>query len=213
MILGYRGKKEPMSHIKTFNLMGYYGNLQKKCLAHGQDFEPVARRCYINETGNQVTPCGLVISKDFHFHAASPDGLVTDITGEKGLLEIKCPFCLNEQPLEVTGRPTCTCTPYVDIAAKLPSYCINDGNSVKLKETHRYYAQVQGQMGITGRYWCDFVVFTGHATQGLHIQRINFDKLYWEDICSKLCQFYYKFCLKELKGREIKKGVQIHLEE
>jgi hypothetical protein len=113
MILGYRGKKARMSHIKT--LMGYYGNLQKKCLAHGQDFEPVARRCYINETRNQVTPCGLVISKDFHFLAASPDGLVTDITGKKGLLEIKCPFCLKEQPLEVAG--TCTCTPYVDIAS------------------------------------------------------------------------------------------------
>jgi hypothetical protein len=30
----------------------------------------------------------------------------------------------------------------------------------KLKKNHEYYDQVQGQMGLTGTKWCDFVVYT-----------------------------------------------------
>ena len=36
-------------------------------------------------------------------------------------------------------------------------FCERVGNKCKLKRTHAYYAQVQGQMGCTGAQWCDFV--------------------------------------------------------
>ena len=35
----------------------------------------------------------------------------------------------------------------------------------KLKRTHVYYAQVQGQMGSTGAQWCNFVVYTKNGCQ------------------------------------------------
>ena len=44
--------------------------------------------------------------------------------------------------------------------------------SCKLRENHAYYAQVQGQMGVTGARWCDFIVYT---KIGLYVQRIPFD--------------------------------------
>jgi hypothetical protein len=100
MILGYQGKKEPISHIKT--LMGYYGNVQSKYLSHGQAFEPLARECYQTETGNTVTQCGLIVSNEYHFLAASPDGSVTDKDGGLGVLEIKCPYCQKGEPLRCT---------------------------------------------------------------------------------------------------------------
>ena len=68
--------------------------------------------------------------------------------------------------------------------------CVFDtttGN-IRLKETHQYYAQVQGQMGIGGRPWCDFVVYT---KKGLSVQRIAFDQKFWQDkLLPKLTSFY-----------------------
>ena len=45
----------------------------------------------------------------------------------------------------------------------------------QLKRSHPYYCQVQGQMAITERAWCDFVVYT---SKGIAIDRITFDKLF-----------------------------------
>ena len=58
---------------------------------------------------------------------------------------------------------------------------------IKLKESHQYYAQVQGQMGVGGRPWCDFVVYT---KKDISIQRITFDENYWNKLLPKLHSFY-----------------------
>ena len=43
-------------------------------------------------------------------------------------------------------------------------------------------------MGITGRLWCDFIVYT---TKGLSVERIDSDRHFWEDdLLSKLTLFY-----------------------
>jgi len=46
-----------------------------------------------------------------------------------------------------------------------------------------YYAQVQGQMGITGAEWCDFVVYT---KKGMSIEQIPIDPQYWDELVGKL---------------------------
>ena len=33
----------------------------------------------------------------------------------------------------------------------------------RLKPNHPYYAQVQGQMGVSGAKWCDFIDYTRKA--------------------------------------------------
>ena len=59
---------------------------------------------------------------------------------------------------------------------------------IALKLKHIYYTQVQGQMGITQRKWCDFVVYT---TKGLSVECIHFDKPFWETkLLPKLAAFY-----------------------
>ena len=55
---------------------------------------------------------------------------------------------------------------------------------LELKGSHPYYAQVQGQMGVTQRRWCDFIVYT---EKGLSIQRIHFDPSFWR---AKLEEFH-----------------------
>ena len=46
-----------------------------------------------------------------------------------------------------------------------------DGRS-SIKFRHVYYAQVQGQIAITDRKWCDFVVYT---SKGISIEKIKFN--------------------------------------
>lgn len=59
---------------------------------------------------------------------------------------------------------------------------------VVLKRTHVYFAQVQGQMAIGNRPWCDFVIYT---TKGVSIHRVRFDEDYWKvNLLPKLTSFY-----------------------
>lgn len=74
-----------------------------------------------------------------------------------GLLEIKCPHSVKRKtPLQA--------------AKEAKTFMCREENGLLYNEIHQYYYQVQGQLGITGAKWCDFVVYT---TQGISIQRIN----------------------------------------
>ena len=82
-----------------------------------------------------------------------------------GFLEIKCPYtCRNVTPMDACG--------------KSGFYCSTSGGSIILKETHSYYAQVQGQIAIGELPWCDFVEFT---LKGFSVQRIAFNQEFWTD--------------------------------
>ena len=59
---------------------------------------------------------------------------------------------------------------------------------LSLKKNHICISQIQGQMGIGGRSWCDFIVYT---SKGIHVQRIPFEREFWEnELLPKLCSFY-----------------------
>ena len=88
--------------------------------------------------------------------AASPDGLVYDptATNPNGLLEIKCPFKAEDTHLV----DLCT-KPELKPSTFFLQY--NKDTAVyQLKRSHQYYYQVQGQLQITKRTWCDFFVWT-----------------------------------------------------
>ena len=60
----------------------------------------------------------------------------------------------------------------------------------------RYYCQVQGEMAILKVPWCDFVVWT---VLDIHIERIYFDRRFWEDqLLPKLHSFYVKAMVPEI---------------
>ena len=58
----------------------------------------------------------------------------------------------------------------------------------QLKRDHDYYAQVQGQLGVTQAKWCDFVIYT---EKGLSIERIKYDHQYWTNMKNTLQSFYF----------------------
>ena len=57
-----------------------------------------------------------------------------------------------------------------------------------LQRNHCYFAQVQGQLAVGLKPWCDFVIYT---TKGISVERITFDNEYWtETLLPKLISFY-----------------------
>ena len=135
----------------------------------------------------EVYRSGLVVYKKEPVLACSPDGKVFDAGCSKpfGLLEVKCP----ETKFLVTPLDACSDASFC---------CQNIGGKCKLKVTHPYYAQIQGQMGITGADGCDFVVFT---KKGMSIERVSFDPQYWHELEGKLlyyyCTHFIKFAIAE----------------
>lgn len=100
-----------------------------------------------------------------------------------GCLEVKCPFSID-------GTSVVNMTP-TQIAQTFPSVFLHtsDDRSLKLKPTHSYYAQVQGEMAIVGTEWCDFVVYT---LAGIHVERIIFDTHFWDDKLQPSLQSFFR---------------------
>ncbi|CAH3186787.1 unnamed protein product [Porites lobata] len=75
-----------------------------------------------------------------------------------------------------------------------------------LKKTHFYYAQVQGQLALTGLPWCDFCVYLSDSNE-MCVDRIHFNSDYWEnELLPKLKNFFsiMHFHLLLGKQRELK---------
>ena len=51
---------------------------------------------------------------------------------------------------------------------------------LKLKQTHRYYMQVQGELGVMNKQWCDFVVYT-ESKDGVFVECVYFDDDFEEE--------------------------------
>jgi len=119
---------------------------------HGIKYEPVALEQYQKYMLSisrpvQVLKSGLVVSLEAPYLGASPDAKVLDAgcSDPFGLSEVKCP----ETKFLVTPLDACSDSNF---------FLENIDGQPKLKRNHKYYAQVQGLMGVTGAQWCDFVV-------------------------------------------------------
>ena len=107
-----------------------------------------------------------------------------------GKLEVKCP----SKESAVTPLDAC---------ADPKFFWERVGDQCCLKTNHEYYAQVQGQMVITGAAWCDFAVYT---LKGMSIQRIKFNQQFWDNVSDKLkdynFQHFLSFAVSEYKCKQ-----------
>lgn len=187
-----------------------YRTFTNQFVEYGRKHEPAARRTYIcqmkrdlGHPGIIVQQSGLTVNPKYPHLGASPDGLVYCTCAKcksvgHGLLEIKCPASMHWRMLtshECAQDPNFYC--YLD-----------DNGDVLLKENHDYFYQVQGQMAITKRKWCDFVVWTcsGKAS----IQRIHYNEELWTGMAEKLKKFYVEAFLPELFCRRVQRGLKLH---
>ena len=145
-------------------------SLHTEAIVHGQVHEKSAITKFEEVTGKRVSPCGFYIDLEQPFLGASPDGLVKD---EDALVEVKCSYKGREKNVDAT-----TDFPFLEKGL--------DG-VVRLKKSHKYYAQVMGQMGVCKKKMSYFVV---HTFCDLFIQEIPFDKNYFDTMIPKLLEFY-----------------------
>ena len=133
---------------------------------------------------DDITVCeaGFHICEQHPFLGASPDACVHDPTSlhKYGVLEVKFPYKYRFESIDSAATNADFCLAVVSKSNTL--HCI------ELKTSHIYYAQVQGQLAITERQFCDFIVYT---TKELYIQRIPFDEDFWfRELLPKLTDFY-----------------------
>lgn len=168
---GILGKSKFSSRAKTvLNMLGLIERDMNPNIEHGIRMEPLACKWYEKEYSVRVQPCEMVFSKKDHFFAAIPDGLV----GSEGLLEIKCPQRMYA-PLEEYDddlEPS---------AKQLYNTELYDQFYSHLFESH--YLQMQLEMWIMDRSWCDFVVYTDSE---VFIQKIPRDSVYFERILNQV---------------------------
>ncbi|XP_049334766.1 uncharacterized protein LOC111193945 [Astyanax mexicanus] len=145
------------------------GTKQTCAMRRGLDLEPEILRTYSQMANVTVMPCGLVVHPEAPHLGASPDGRVYDLleTPPFGLVEVKSTTADN-----IAGV----------------SFIKMHKDQAKLKQSHKYYWQVQGQLAVTGLQWCDFVT----DTKGdLTIQRIWKDDVFIASMKDKLDAFYH----------------------
>ena len=156
-------------------------------IKYGQVCEKLAIDAYIKKQVEMkhhdisVQACGLFCLENMYV-AASPDGIITCSCCGTGVLEIKCPKSKE----------------FSDLREDFPDYLVNEKGKLSLKKSHRYYSQVQSQMGCTNTKFCDFVVY---SKKGIIIERIAFDHKAWTNLldCAEYF-FQYHVCPKILSN-------------
>ena len=138
------------------------------------EYKAQAMNCHANL---ELRTTGLHVNPRFPHLGASPDGLVSCSCCGKGLLEIKCPFSIrNGIPLEAP--------------CLLPHE-----NNYKLNRAHEYFYQVQGQLAVVERDYCDFVIWTPN---GIYNERIYPEPAFFFTISKQLDDFFIKIILPKL---------------
>lgn len=98
------------------------------------------------------------------------------------LIEIKCPFTLrNCDPHEFEKAKKKYASTYLKRSFN---------NNIYINTEHKYYDQMQMNMGITGIEHCDLVIWSEH---GLLIIPVAFDELRWTTLQDKLKEFHWRY--------------------
>ncbi|XP_047142692.2 uncharacterized protein LOC124816975 [Hydra vulgaris] len=168
-------------------LMCYTKAPNTPSLTYGREMECKAREHYqtiMKEKHNdfQVTATGLHILYNKPYLGASPDSIVSCSCHSDGLLEIKCPF--NYRNGLVNWE--------MDNNFPIDS-------SVTMKKNHKYYAQVQGQLYVLNKEYCDFFVW---APNHYLLIRVTKDLEFIDEMMSLLWKYFIECLLPEVVTRK-----------
>ena len=159
------------------NSLFHKNSISSPAMDYGRKHEKDGKVKYLETfPSRHIHECGLVIINEFNFLGASPDGKVCD-NGETGILEVKCPYSARNLTIE-------------EACALRGFYVKKNGNIMNLNTNHNYYAQIQGQLMITGCKFCDFVVYT---QKSIFVERILPNVDYMKNMLQKLCTFMMEY--------------------
>ncbi|XP_070523169.1 uncharacterized protein [Cardiocondyla obscurior] len=155
--------------------------IDNEAVKYGLEMEEVARKELALQLKKEIRPCGMFIDNENPCLGASPDGVID----EDGLVEIKCPLSAENLTAESAVQ---TLTSLKSIFDKR--------NPNEMNKNHRYFYQVQGQLNITQRQYCVFVIWT---PKSMKITFVNKDIAFWKNkMLPFLNRFYYDCMLSEI---------------
>jgi hypothetical protein len=157
----------------------------KEAKEYGKQNESIAIEAYEELMGfpkGHVKKAGFVVYIDSNeqsfngIFGASPDGYV----GSDGLVEIKCPFSLRDaEPKDWPVK-----------SKQNSSIIFSKDGSFTLKQTHEHYHQVVMQLYVTGRQFCDYVIWTPHGIERFRVQKSTKTDNLWDSMKEKLAKFW-----------------------
>lgn len=156
--------------------------ISTNAMRHGRSFESVAIDKFSEQFRIIVEPSGLCIDIEKTYLAASPDGFIR----KDSIVEVKCPY---------SGR-------YMHIHPKCKPFRfleLRDRN-IALKKTSNYYYQIQGQLHITKRKQCYFLVYT---FKQLHVEIIEYDKNFCEIVVLPKLELFYKKYFRKFVAKSL----------
>lgn len=141
----------------------------------GQMHEDAAMKAYQDFTGNTVEKAGLFLFPCGYL-GCTPDGIISTADGERGVLEIKCPWThrnktFNQIMAEKQEKDTSS---YLDQCGLL-------------KKNTEYWHQIQAEMKAAQTLWGHFVLWT---TKDIRIITVIKDSNWGETNLPKLTDFY-----------------------
>ena len=148
----------------------------------------VAKEVKMTQSGTHtdatVRTCGLFIKLDKQYVGASPDGLVRCLCCGTGVVEVKCPYRYRDVCLDdVVGTKEC---------------CLD--KDYRLKKDHKYYNQMQFQMGVCDVVFGDFVYWTPNQVV---VDRVVRDEFRINEIFDRCTKVWSDAVLKELLTRHL----------
>ena len=161
---------------------------------HGCKHEETAIQAYSSymkqsHVNFKVTKCGTYIDPEHPFLHATPDFLCECDCYGAGCGEVKCPYCIEGLDFNKYCQNKSACLQL-------------DGQKFSLKRDHAYFYQVQQQLHITKRPYCDFVVFAITKDCSKVVQeRIFPDADHWTYQVNTLSLFWRLCILPEILGR------------
>ena len=183
-----RKTKKVGNKVKELLYSQFKGN---KATKWGQMHEETTRRLYLvhqhkhGHPGITSSRAGLVIDPNNPWLACSPDDRVFDPTADtqQGLVEYKNPYAARNMIL-------------ADASKKIKGFCLQETeDGLTINKSHDYYYQIQCQMFVDNKLWCDFVVRT---TVDFFVERVNYNSGFWNAVLPKLQTFYFDALLSEL---------------
>lgn len=162
--------------------------LEVPSLKWGITHESIARDAYLEAMHSshidlEFSAAGLFVNPDFPHLGASPDGIIDCQCCGEGLLEIKCPFKYRDEDPNTIS----------DTSFYIESN--DDGTPKGLRHTHEYFYQVQGQLAVCCKEYCDFVCWT---PKGMYVERIVRHMLFFEELKQFLNRYFIRIILPVL---------------
>jgi hypothetical protein len=192
IIAAVRGKSKFKTTKQTLDvILGKTKEEINENMLHGKEKEQEVREWYEKTHSVKIQEVGFAYLENFPYIGVSPDGLISS----DGLIEIKCPKDMYPPLRDRTNSKETRWKEYVKRGPKdLSGGPVAGDYKCKYPE-HIYtshYDQMQAQMAVFGRKWCDYVVVSYNENMVFQ-QRVEFNPEYWRMLKAEINDFVDKY--------------------